>query len=95
MIILAITAIIIGALLGLRFKVFVLVPAIAIGSATTFGIGMAHNNSLWSIVLAMVLAVSALQMGYLGAVVIRFVSAGAQAGKNSHGNIATLQRPAR
>lgn len=93
--ILAIAAIIIGALLGQRFKVFILVPAIAIGSAATFGIGMAHSNSLWSIALAMVLVISALQMGYLGGIVIRFVSAGAQVGKDSHGMIATLQRPAR
>jgi hypothetical protein len=95
MIILAMTAIIIGALLGQRFKVFILVPAIAIGSAATFGIGMAHNNSLWSIVLTMVLAMSALQMGYLGGVIIRFVSAGARVRKDSHGIIAAVQRPAR
>jgi hypothetical protein len=95
MMILAMTAIIIGALLGQRFKVFILVPAIAIGSAATFGIGMAHNNSLWSIVLTMVLAMSALQMGYLGGVIIRFVSAGARVRKDSHGIIAAVQRPAR
>jgi hypothetical protein len=83
MIILAIMAIIIGALLGQRFKVFVLVPAIAVGSATTFGIGMAHDNSLWSVLLAMVLAISALQMGYLGGIVIRFFGAGVQARKDS------------
>jgi hypothetical protein len=95
MLILATTAIIIGALLGQRFKVFILVPAIAISSAATFGIGIAHNSSLWSILLATVLAISALQMGYLGGVIIRFVSAGVQVHKDSHGIIATVQRPAR
>jgi hypothetical protein len=66
MMIFTITATFIGALLGQRFKVFILVPAAAIGSAANFGIGMAHGNSLWSILLATVLAISALQMGYLG-----------------------------
>ena len=91
MIILAMTAIIIGALLGQRFKVFILVPAIAISSAATFGIGMAHNSSLWSSLLATVLAISALQMGYLGGAVLRF-SAGQQVRKGSQGVIAAGQR---
>jgi hypothetical protein len=83
MTILAIAAIIAGALLGQRFKVFVLIPVTAIGLATAFCIGMAHDNSLRSILLAMVLAISALQLGYLGGVVIRFFGAGVQARKDS------------
>jgi hypothetical protein len=83
MVTLAIAAIIIGALLGQRFKVLVLVPAIAVGSATTFGVGMAHDDSLCSVLLAMVLAISALQMGYLGGVVIRIFGARVHARKDS------------
>jgi hypothetical protein len=41
--ILAITAPIIGALLDLRFKVSILFPAIAVGSAATLAIGMAQS----------------------------------------------------
>ena len=91
---LAMTAMLIGALLGLRFKVLILVPAIIIGSAT-LGIGMAHSNSLWFTLLAMVLAITALQMGYLGGAVIRFVSAGARVRKDAPGIIPAAQRPAR
>ncbi len=89
-------ATIIGALLGLRFRVFILVPAIAIGSAATLGLGMAHDDSLWSILLVLVIAISALQLGYLGGVVIRTVSARAQVPNDPRGIMAAAaQRPAR
>ena len=92
---LAMTAMLIGAMLGLRFKVLILVPAIVIGSAATLGIGMAHSNSLWSILLAMALAITALQMGYLGGAAIRFVSAGERVRKDAPGIIPAAQRSAR
>jgi hypothetical protein len=95
MTLLAMTAMLIGALLGLRFKVLILVPAIVIGSAATLGIGMAHSNSLWFTLLAMVLAITALQMGYLGGAIIRFVIAGARVRKDAPGIIAVAQRPTR
>jgi hypothetical protein len=95
MIFLAMTATIVGALLGQRFRVFVLVPAIAVGLATTFGIGVAHDNGLWSILLAMALAISALQMGYLGGVAIRFFGAGVQTRKGPREIVAVVQRPSR
>ena len=46
MIILTMTAILIGALLGLRFKVFILVPATVIGLAITLAVGIAYSESL-------------------------------------------------
>lgn len=92
---LAMTAMLIGAVLGLRFKVLVLFPAIFIGSAAALGIGMAHNNGLWSVLLSMILAISALQMGYLGGAVIRFISTGTRIRKDSSGNIEAAQRSAR
>ena len=48
---LAMTAMLIGAVLGQRFRVFILVPAIVIGSAAILGFGMAHDDNLWSILL--------------------------------------------
>jgi hypothetical protein len=65
MIILAMTALLIGALLGLRFKVFILVPAIAIGSAAILSVDMAHSEGIWPTLLATISAITALQMGYL------------------------------
>jgi hypothetical protein len=81
-------------MLGLRFKVLILAPAIVIGSVATLGIGTMHNSSLWSILLSMVLAITALQMGYLSGTVIRFLIAGAQIRETSPAIIAGSQRPA-
>ena len=92
---LAMTAMLIGVMLGLRFKVLILVRAIVIGSAATLGIGMAQSDSLWTTLLFVALAITALQMGYLAGTVIRFVSAGARGYKDSPGIIAVAQRPAR
>ncbi len=91
----AITAVLIGAALGQRFKVLILVPAIVITSAAILGFGMAQNSNLWSILLVMALTITALQMGYLGGAVIRFVVAGARVGRDSPGTIAVAQRSAR
>jgi hypothetical protein len=88
MIMLTMIAILIGAILGSRFKVFVLVPATVIGSAVTLGAGMAYSESLWSVLLAMVLTTAALQIGYLAAIVI----AGARVSKDLPGPVAVAQR---
>ena len=90
---LAMTAMLIGAMLGMRFKVFILVPAIVTGSAAILGIGTAYNNSLWSILLSMVLAITALQMGYLGGAIIRFVSAVARVVRKDPPGIITAAQP--
>jgi len=95
MMMLSMMAIIIGALLGLRFKVLILVPAIVIGAVTTLGIGMAHGASVWVTLLAAILTITALQMGYLGGAVTRFVIAGVRVRKDSSGVIAVTQRSAR
>ena len=82
----------IGALLGFRFKVFVLVPAIGLSLVVSCGIGSAHGNSLESIFLAAFSVVGALQVGYLAGIAIRFRVAKARAGKHPSGNIAVAQR---
>jgi hypothetical protein len=95
MTILAMTAMLVGAVLGMRFKVLILAPAFLIGSVTILGTGLAQNNSLWSILLGMVLVMAALQMGYLAGTVIRFVIAGARVRKRLPATIAVLQKPTR
>lgn len=75
MTVLALETMIIGAMLGLRFKILVLAPAIFLSAASILGIAIAHNSGAWSALLAMVLAIITLQVGYLGgtvgAIVIR------------------------
>jgi len=87
---LAITAI--GAMLGLRFKVFVLVPAIALSFVASFGIGIANGNSLWSILVVTFLVMIALQIGYFAGTFIRFGVAKARARKHPPGIIAIASR---
>ena len=90
----AIAAMLIGALLGQRFMVFILVPAIVIGSAAILAFCVAHNNNLWITLLLLALTITALQMGYLGGAVIRFV-AGARVGRDSPRTIAVAQKSSR
>lgn len=92
---LTVTAIFVGAVLGLRFTVFILVPATFIGSMAMLGIGIAHGNGLRSILLALILVILALQIGYFGGAVIRFVNVGARYRKYSSGIFTPLQRAGR
>jgi len=75
MVMLTIASLIIGALLGQRFKVFVLVPTIALATVAIAGASLAHGNSAWSTALAAVLVVTGLQMGYLGGMTARLITA--------------------
>jgi hypothetical protein len=62
---LAIIGAVVGIALGLRFKVLVLVPAIALAAISALIVGIARGYSFWSIVLAIVIVGSAIQLGYL------------------------------
>ena len=88
-------AILVGALLGLRFKILALVPATLVGSAATLAASMTQGDGLWFLVLALVLVISALQIGYLSGAFIRSVTGGARDSKDSHGIAVAAQRPAR
>jgi hypothetical protein len=68
--ILALAVLIIGALLGCRFKVFVLVPAVIVLSVTAIWGGITHSDNLSSIFFVLATMITALQVGYLGATTI-------------------------
>jgi hypothetical protein len=53
-----------GAVLGLRYKVLILAPAIMF--ALVFVVGLAREAGIWWIALDMVVVTTALQLGYLG-----------------------------
>lgn len=82
----------IGAILGLRFKVFVLVPAIVLSSVASCTIGIAHGNSLWSILLVVFFVATALQIGYFAGTAILFGVARVRARKLPSRVIAVAQR---
>jgi len=68
----ALTMLCIGSALGLRFKVFVLLPAILLGLIVVTACGIAQGATIWSIALMNVVGASCLQFGYLGGVLLTF-----------------------
>jgi hypothetical protein len=72
---LAIIGVMIGIVLGLRYKVLALVPAALFAMILAIGIGVARADSVWSIVLTTVAVVTAVQLGYLAGVVIHAIIA--------------------
>lgn len=91
----AITAMLVGALLGLRFKVLVLLPANLIGSVATLGFGISQSSSFWSALLVTALSITALQMGYVSGTAIRCAVLQPSKREGSSQGIAMAQRPAR
>jgi len=63
-------SILVGIVLGLRFKVFILVPTIGLALALVAVTSMAHGDDVWSLVATMVVVTSFLQLGYIGGSVL-------------------------
>jgi hypothetical protein len=60
----AIVSTFIGALLGMRFKVFILFPATLLSGALNIGVFTAQGSGLWNTLLATVLSITGLQLGF-------------------------------
>jgi hypothetical protein len=63
----------IGAALGLRFRIFVLLPVILLGLFVCTAIGLAQGTTIWSITLTNVIGATCLQLGYLGGALLKFL----------------------
>ena len=85
-------ATLIGVMFGLRFKIFVLIPAIAIGSAAIVGAGLGYGSSPWSILLTVLATITVLQMGYLAGIVLAYFFATMRDRKSSSGLIEAAHR---
>jgi hypothetical protein len=73
MLILAIVALLTGAVLGLRFKVLVLLPVMGLLILGVPFVGLTYSRSIPSIALALGLSIAWLQLGYLGGIGTRHV----------------------
>jgi hypothetical protein len=62
---LAMIGVLAGTALGLRYKVFVLVPAVTMAMVFAAMAGIAHGDHLGSIILAVVILGVTVQFGYL------------------------------
>lgn len=71
MAVLAISSIIGGAVLGIRFNVLILVPAIILTCLILLVLGPALSNSFSSLLANIGVAISGLQVGYLIGVLLR------------------------
>ena len=79
MVLLILSMLCIGAALGVRFKVLVLVPAIGLAFIAILAGGVARGDSVSTILIAIVLASSCLQIGYLCGILVRYGIAPASA----------------
>lgn len=71
MIALGLCSILIGSMLGTRFRFVILLPVIAAGSAVLAVISTAQGGTLLQTVLAIVVFASLLQFGYICAVLFK------------------------
>ncbi len=86
-----------GIVLGLRYKVLILVPAVMLAMLSSMLVGVAHADRFWSIVLMTVELIIAVQLGYLAGIVTNAVitaifpprkgGGNSDPGRNSHTQI--------
>jgi hypothetical protein len=60
-----------GIALGLRYKVVILIPAIAFLMMFATIVGIGRGDYFWSIILAMPIPGTAIQLGYLAGIFVR------------------------
>ena len=62
---LEISALLIGAALGIRYNVFILVPCTLISAFASVAFSVAHGETLWIVFVSLILTTMSLQIGYL------------------------------
>ena len=77
MLVLSTVSFVVGAALAQRFKIMVLVPAVATVLTVAVGIGATNAYTAWSIVVTAVIAATSMQVGYLIGMSIHGLLAGA------------------
>jgi uncharacterized membrane protein len=75
----AIGSIAVGAVLGFRFKVLILFPAMVFALFVTAAVCIAHGESLWKTALTLVLVAIGVQVGYLAGTAVHLVVTAAAA----------------
>jgi hypothetical protein len=61
----------VGAVLGLRFKVLILVPAMSFALVLVAVSGALRGENIWVVTVRMVLVVTSVQLGYLGGAILQ------------------------
>jgi hypothetical protein len=68
---LAIVGVLAGIGLGLRYKVLILVPVLTVAMVFSTIVAVACGDPFWSIILAMAIPGTTVQLGYLAGIVMR------------------------
>jgi uncharacterized protein YqgC (DUF456 family) len=71
-----------GAVLGMKFRVFVLAPGIGLSVLAVLALGCARGASLPTLLVAATLAVVAVQIGYLAGILTRHTIMSARVGSS-------------
>lgn len=87
-----ILALLTGMVLGMRFKVLILVPAIACVLPIALGVGIVRDHAFGPATLIAVAAVASLQIGYLVGVGIRYALVAARLSGRRRATIGALTR---
>jgi len=85
MVMLMMIGILVGTVLGLRFKVLILVPVVCGALPIVVVSGIARGEGLWRLALSMIVIAMSLQLGYVLGIVARFVMVAA---RPNHGRVA-------
>ena len=88
----AIAGILVGATLGLRFRLIVLAPAICLAFAVVVTNGIVHGETAGWTAIAMVVVATSLQLGFLGGFSLRLASQGAFATRPGRISVSTPRR---
>ena len=75
MIMIALCSSLIGAVMGTRFRVQILFPAATLGCAMVAAVAFFKGSAISSAIVAAVVCVISLQIGYLGGLLTRFFMA--------------------
>jgi uncharacterized membrane protein YedE/YeeE len=59
-----VAGLVLGAVLSLRFNVFILIPAICLGLVVVAISGLTRGHTIWSVMEMIAVGVGALQLGY-------------------------------
>lgn len=68
----------VGALLGQRFKVLALVPAMALAFTLTAVVGFGRGGAFWQVLGSALIPIVGLQIGYLAGIWIHYLTASAR-----------------
>jgi hypothetical protein len=77
----AVLSLLLGALLGARFTVYMLVPAICLVLAFVVLAGLVHGDDFWSLAICAGLATVGMQLGYVAGTFIPLILSSRRAHK--------------